>query len=126
MFKLGAKVILELNKNNSPRWDYSLPTVTQKATLIDTGYSGKFIKAIISNIHTDTFSVLYYDENGNIQKITYASSEEHESYEPEQWDYPGFVREIEQPKQIVACICGSHKTYGIGNGAHSRWCNLYS
>lgn len=28
-------------------------------------------------------------------------------------------------KEEKVCVCGSHATYGIGNGAHSTWCKLY-
>jgi len=100
-FKVGDRVVYEINSDHLPRWNFS----------IDNGGTGKFAEGTVMEIHKDTHSLEIVLVNGNYWQWPLEGASE---YDPNQWERPGYLR----LKNFKVAIDGFKKI-------ETRWDNLF-
>lgn len=122
-FKVGDLIEAELNESGEPRWQYMAQGFGYK--LVDTGYSGNFIRATVTAVTAMIMEMGYFKPDKSFFSWNVAL-ENHPSFEKDQWTYPGFPILVPKKKPVVVCTCGAWAVYGKKNcPGHSNRCDLY-
>lgn len=113
LFIIGDEVIFECGgkQNNTPRYDFN----------DDQGSTDIWAQGTITHVDNEIIQVEYTIENyigtGNCTWPNF----EHDSYDPFQWWFEGYLQLISKQSK---CECGAEKTYGTDT-THVSWCPKY-